>query len=371
MDLFSYLLGKNSSGGGGSVDTTDLREVMNMSGINVTSDTPFSQYAQDLYDGYSNILKDKYTLIDNMNKGTSTGLITNGLDLPLYEIKMTKESTQDGTPTPENPVPIETVKGYDNIFDISQFSSFCSINTDGFYYSSVNNFYTRYNSGTSGLTMQQPFKTNTQYVIAFTAYVTNTSSNPRFNFLYTDGTAGGTGSNTVTSTTEAVYYLVSTPNKTINKIYYNANYNISGDLYIKDMYVIEASEFVPYNNLSAFSLYINNGEEIKTITPSLKGNEIVGKENNLDEFIIDKYGDCYLKKVFEKIDSYNGETITTDYISTTGELSTGATIYYVRNSPIIIDLEQNFDLTLYEGTNTISNNKNINMEITYIKDTYE
>lgn len=35
----------------------------------------------------------------------------------------------------------------------------------------------------------------------------------------------------------------------------------------------------------------------------------------------------------EKIDSYNGETITTDYISSTGELSTGATVYYVSANP--------------------------------------
>ena len=36
----------------------------------------------------------------------------------------------------------------------------------------------------------------------------------------------------------------------------------------------------------------------------------------------------------EKIDSYNGETITTSWISSTGELSTGATVYYVLNTPI-------------------------------------
>ncbi|MDV3426960.1 MAG: hypothetical protein LIR50_07205 [Bacillota bacterium] len=37
----------------------------------------------------------------------------------------------------------------------------------------------------------------------------------------------------------------------------------------------------------------------------------------------------YLHKEIGKIVSYNGETITTDYISTTGGLDTGATIYYV------------------------------------------
>ena len=37
--------------------------------------------------------------------------------------------------------------------------------------------------------------------------------------------------------------------------------------------------------------------------------------------------------MWEKIESYNGETITTDYISTTGQLTTGATIYYKKATP--------------------------------------
>lgn len=41
----------------------------------------------------------------------------------------------------------------------------------------------------------------------------------------------------------------------------------------------------------------------------------------------------YLYKAIGKIASYNGETITTSYISTTGGLDTGATVYYVLATP--------------------------------------
>ena len=41
---------------------------------------------------------------------------------------------------------------------------------------------------------------------------------------------------------------------------------------------------------------------------------------------------------WEKIESYNGETITTDYISTTGELTTGATVYYKLATPVDLEL---------------------------------
>ena len=40
------------------------------------------------------------------------------------------------------------------------------------------------------------------------------------------------------------------------------------------------------------------------------------------------------------IGSYNGETITTDYISTTGSLSTGAFVQYVLNDPNYIECTQ-------------------------------
>ena len=60
-------------------------------------------------------------------------------------------------------------------------------------------------------------------------------------------------------------------------------------------------------------------------------------------------GKWYLKKNIPKIDSYNGETITTPYISTTGGLDTGATIYYVAQSPTYIPLNN----TLQEALNTL------------------
>ena len=68
----------------------------------------------------------------------------------------------------------------------------------------------------------------------------------------------------------------------------------------------------------------------------------------------------YLEKKIEKIASYNGETITTDYISTTGGLDTGATVYYVLVTPTTIEIT---DTTL---RNQLNNAKNF---YTYIHNT--
>lgn len=50
-------------------------------------------------------------------------------------------------------------------------------------------------------------------------------------------------------------------------------------------------------------------------------------------------GKWYLRKEIGKIASYNGETITTAYISTTGGLDIGATVYYVLTTPVVTEIE--------------------------------
>ena len=76
-----------------------------------------------------------------------------------------------------------------------------------------------------------------------------------------------------------------------------------------------------------------------------------------------------------KIESYNGENITTNYISTTGELSTGATVYYKLTTPVDLELtsEQKAirDIKLYTYkniTNIDVSDKLASIDVTYKKD---
>lgn len=71
-----------------------------------------------------------------------------------------------------------------------------------------------------------------------------------------------------------------------------------------------------------------------------------------------------LYKKIAKIDSYNGETITGNYASTTGGLDVGATIYYELETPQEIQLEQNGFLKIYIGQTHVTNNVNAEMELT-------
>lgn len=76
-----------------------------------------------------------------------------------------------------------------------------------------------------------------------------------------------------------------------------------------------------------------------------------------------------------KIESYNGEIITTDYISTTGELTTGATVYYKLAEPIDLKLTseqkavRNQKLYTYKNITNISLSDELaSIDVEYKKD---
>lgn len=67
-------------------------------------------------------------------------------------------------------------------------------------------------------------------------------------------------------------------------------------------------------------------------------------------------GQATINQKIGKISSYNGETITNTYISNTGELTTGSTVYYILEEPQTITLNGTYDIELFEGTNNITTN---------------
>ena len=73
-----------------------------------------------------------------------------------------------------------------------------------------------------------------------------------------------------------------------------------------------------------------------------------------------------------KIESYNNEEINTEYISTTGELSQGATVYYKLETPVDLELTEEQkairDTKLYTSkniTNIAVSNELASLDIIY------
>lgn len=138
-----------------------------------------------------------------------------------------------------------------------------------------------------------------------------------------------------------------------------------------------------YNNVEfLFSIYsdtdinhVQHQEQSYTI-PTQQPIRSVG--DTRDTFI-KKNNKWYEHHPIVRIESYNGETITSEYISNTGELSTGATVDYISDTPvdiecteeqstILFDIEQN--AKTYKGVTHIYSTDEISpvIDVTYKKD---
>ena len=86
------------------------------------------------------------------------------------------------------------------------------------------------------------------------------------------------------------------------------------------------------------------------------------------------YGTGKYTQMVGRIESYNGENITTPYMSTTGQLSTGAEVYYVLDEPVVTDISAD-ELTAYralhtyDGATVVSTAEDVTgLEVRYVAD---
>ena len=84
------------------------------------------------------------------------------------------------------------------------------------------------------------------------------------------------------------------------------------------------------------------------------------------------YGTGKYTQMVGHIESYNGENITTPYMSTTGQLSTGAEVYYVLDEPVVTDISADElaayrALHTYDGSTVISTPEDVTgIEVRYV-----
>ncbi len=85
------------------------------------------------------------------------------------------------------------------------------------------------------------------------------------------------------------------------------------------------------------------------------GNIKLSSVNNVKDNLKYKNNKFYIEENIGKINSYNGETITTDYISSTGGLDTGAQIRYILDTSIETEITKVNYSILYTQLNNILN----------------
>ena len=128
------------------------------------------------------------------------------------------------------------------------------------------------------------------------------------------------------------------------------------------------------------TIYVMTGASTMTIgsetyTIDLGSIELAEVDNQKD--YIYKDGDTWkLHKVIGKIDTYDGETITTSYVSTSGSLTTGDVVYYILDTPetteitdtSLINVLNLISSTIFEtGTTSVSiTNSDVTPDITMV-----
>ena len=86
------------------------------------------------------------------------------------------------------------------------------------------------------------------------------------------------------------------------------------------------------------------------------------------------YGTGKYTQMVGHIESYNGENITTPYMSTTGQLSTDAEVYYVLDEPVVTDISTEElaayrALHTYDGATVVSTAEDVaGLEVKYVAD---
>lgn len=281
------------------------------------------------------IINASQKLINKMYKkvsGTSVTL-TNAAKSKLHGLTVYGKAVQDGTPAPSTPVDIQVVEGR-NLVD---FANPASVNTDGGVTFTINADGSYDAHGTA---------TKNTYI-----YVTNNSSGfqlPAGSYTFSARNQDGSyppvlrvGASRWVDGKNTNYGSASGKAFTFN---HNGQGNIQLLIYVNNGGTVDATVYpqleagstaTPYAAYDSIGLKVGS----TTILIDLQGNVLASlPDGTKDMLIVDSEGHCEIAKNVSYIASYNGESVGSVYLSNTGQLTTGAEVYYKASSTSIIDL---------------------------------
>lgn len=200
-------------------------------------------------------------------------------------------------------------------------------------------------------------------------------SNARLRVVYEDGTTGAT---VLPSNGTYVHFEYVTENKKISSIGTDFSRYGSG-IELKRIqleYGSVETSYEPYKSTQSVNLSTPNG--LAGIKVSSCGNytDASGQQWICDEIVRNERGTGKRIQRIGIIESYASETINTAYMSTTGQLTEGATVLYVLDDVIETDLSAEEIAALsalhtYYPTTTISNDAGCDMTAAYVTQYYQ
>lgn len=200
-------------------------------------------------------------------------------------------------------------------------------------------------------------------------------NNTRLRVNYEDGTTGAT---VLASTGAYVHFKYVTENKKISGICTDYS-RFVGSVEFKNIQLeygsIETS-YEPYKSIQSVNLSTPNGLAGLKVSSGGNYTDASGQQWICDEIVRNERGTGKRIQRIGIIESYASETINTAYMSTTGQLTEGATVLYVLDDVIETDLSAEEIAALsalhtYCPTTAITNDAGCDMTAAYVTQYYQ
>ena len=338
-----------------------------------------------IVDAYTKSESDaRYAPIAAAIRPTVTGetiSVNDSVEWPLQGLTLYGKSTQDGTPTPETPIPIVstgdngsieiTISG-ENIFDPEKLSFtnvekqeddffFKGLGRDSVIFLPVNNI-----------------STNDKLSLTYTAWTSDGGKTRFFTDFYPD-IYGGDVENIIVSEKTTKSYSFSPKNDIDScgfRMYvpYGSLLDQSPTYLSKEIMLVRGSQPKPYSPFVSQKLNVNLINNLFGIPVDSGGNytDADGQQWICDEV---DFGKGTHTQRIGKISSYNSEAVGNIWMSTTGQLTPGATVLYRLDNPIVsnLDAEMIADyevLTTYAPVTNImtDNTPSAGLSVRYVAD---
>ena len=294
--------------------------------------------------------------------GNSTYTIDDAVDYPIVTLNMYGNSVQDGTPTPDAPIDIVSVGDDENVKITSRSNNLFDFNAWKSNISHAANVtYSLLDNGVS-IKVSDKFygdigKINTTYYMNVTPgkkyiFSMNTVTNQGYAVIYGNNGSEVSRLYATGSRNHLTFDIASDVTQVRILLWFDnvSETNIFSNFQLEEGSV--ATAYVPYGNTA-------------TITSGLP---LCSIGDVRDELVYNVDGTGKIIKRTAKLDSYNGEAITTDYISSTGGLDTGAEVVYMLENPQETELSAAeitalMKLQTFNGVTHIYNDEGAEMKV--------
>lgn len=292
--------------------------------------------------------------------------ITDSVEWPLLGLKVYGKSTQDGTPSHENPIPIVSAgdKGEINI----GVTGANILNPSDIGVGDV--------SALFEVVSMRPGQYTLSFVSTADWWTGNENQCDWFLHYYDKNNEEMVENRNVLRFTNAAINVRSSasftvPEGTVKTVLYV--YSATTKASVTNLMVNVGSTLLPYEPYQSQSLSFDTPGGLPGVPVDSGGNytDAEGQQWICD---VKDYGTGKYTQMVGHIESYNSENITTPYMSTTGQLSTGAEVYYVLDEPVVTDISTE-ELTAYralhtyDGATVVSTAENVaGLEVKYLAD---